>query len=204
MSDFLGRFPFFNISDWLGWSPDWKMPPQCPSYRMDDWSASGNPYRRLLPVCVQRNSAATAGSASSVLCSLASAIIWILLDGSARRDQAIERRALDGRANELIFRAIAQGTALACLNGWPATRSRRPAKRRCSQRLKPPPPPCPSFQRNSHCWPCRRVRASRFELHGSMRSCATPPSSIGTASSRMCSRHARAALPTSADVRAVQ
>jgi len=44
-------------------------------------------------------------------------IIWILLDGSARRDLAIERRALDGRANELMVRAVMPGSALACLNG---------------------------------------------------------------------------------------
>src|SRR3954447_11219149 len=45
------------------------------------------------------------------------AITWLLLDGSARRDLAIERRALDGRANELMVRAIMPGSALACLNG---------------------------------------------------------------------------------------
>src|SRR3954469_19388572 len=45
------------------------------------------------------------------------AITWILLDGSARRDLAIERHALDGRANELMLRAIMPGSALACLNG---------------------------------------------------------------------------------------
>src|SRR3954447_17714920 len=44
-------------------------------------------------------------------------ITWLLLDGSARRDLAIERRALDGRANELMVRAIMPGSALACLNG---------------------------------------------------------------------------------------
>jgi hypothetical protein len=44
-------------------------------------------------------------------------ITWILLDSSARRDLAIERRALDGRANELMVRAIMPGSALACLNG---------------------------------------------------------------------------------------
>jgi hypothetical protein len=44
-------------------------------------------------------------------------IAWILLDSSVRRDLAVERRALDGRANELMVRAIIPGSALACLNG---------------------------------------------------------------------------------------
>src|SRR3954471_24015835 len=48
---------------------------------------------------------------------LAVGITWILLDGSARRDLATERHALDGRANELMLRAIMPGSALACLDG---------------------------------------------------------------------------------------
>ncbi len=41
---------------------------------------------------------------------------WFLLDGSTRRDLALERRMLDARASELTARAIAPGSALACLN----------------------------------------------------------------------------------------
>lgn len=48
---------------------------------------------------------------------LAVGITWILLDNSVRRDLAVERRALDRRANELMVRAIIPGSALACLNG---------------------------------------------------------------------------------------
>src|SRR5438105_1466422 len=42
---------------------------------------------------------------------------WMLLDGSSRRDLAAERRALDVRALELTARAVAPGSALACLDG---------------------------------------------------------------------------------------
>ena len=44
-------------------------------------------------------------------------VTWFVLDGSLKRDLAIERQALDARASELTARAIAPGSALACLDG---------------------------------------------------------------------------------------
>ncbi len=41
---------------------------------------------------------------------------WAVLDGSARRDVAAERRALDSRMHELLIRAAVPGSALACLD----------------------------------------------------------------------------------------
>lgn len=44
------------------------------------------------------------------------AVGWTWLDYSILRERFAERRALDARANELTARAIAPGSALACLN----------------------------------------------------------------------------------------
>jgi hypothetical protein len=43
-------------------------------------------------------------------------LVWAWLDTSMLREYAAERRALDARATELTARAIAPGSALACLN----------------------------------------------------------------------------------------
>ncbi len=43
-------------------------------------------------------------------------LVWAWLDASMLREYAAERRALDARASELTARAIAPGSALACLN----------------------------------------------------------------------------------------
>ena len=43
-------------------------------------------------------------------------LAWAWLDYSVMRDQVAERRALDARAAELTARAIAPGSALACLD----------------------------------------------------------------------------------------
>jgi hypothetical protein len=43
-------------------------------------------------------------------------LVWAWLDSSMLREYAAERRALDARATELTARAIAPGSALACLN----------------------------------------------------------------------------------------
>jgi hypothetical protein len=43
-------------------------------------------------------------------------LVWAWLDYSMLREYAAERRALDARASELTARAIAPGSALACLN----------------------------------------------------------------------------------------
>jgi len=47
---------------------------------------------------------------------IVAALAWAWLDYSVMRDQFAERRALDGRAAELTSRAIAPGSALACLD----------------------------------------------------------------------------------------
>jgi hypothetical protein len=41
---------------------------------------------------------------------------WAVLEGSVRRDVVTEQRALDERAHELLMRAAAPGSALACLD----------------------------------------------------------------------------------------
>src|SRR2546430_10890211 len=43
-------------------------------------------------------------------------LAWALLDRSLIRDQIAERRVLEARAGELTLRAIAPGSALACLD----------------------------------------------------------------------------------------
>jgi hypothetical protein len=57
------------------------------------------------------------GNLSRVALVLIGALLALtLLDRSSLRDLAAERRALEARANELIARAIAPGSALACLD----------------------------------------------------------------------------------------
>jgi hypothetical protein len=43
-------------------------------------------------------------------------LVWLLLERSDIRDHALERRVLDARASDLTMRAIAPGSALACLD----------------------------------------------------------------------------------------
>jgi hypothetical protein len=54
--------------------------------------------------------------ACAALVLVGAAVTWFILDGSGRRELAAERRALDARALELAGRAIAPGSALACLD----------------------------------------------------------------------------------------
>jgi hypothetical protein len=50
------------------------------------------------------------------LLAIGAAVAWMWFDGAIQRDLAIERRALDVRATELMARTITPGSALACLN----------------------------------------------------------------------------------------
>jgi hypothetical protein len=47
---------------------------------------------------------------------IAALLAWVLIDRSAMREAAAERRALEARTTELTARAIAPGSALACLD----------------------------------------------------------------------------------------
>jgi hypothetical protein len=118
MSDFLGRFPFFNISDWLGWSPDWKMPATM-SF-LPEWMIGALAAILVLSCLFAFSRVARAtrnrGLGFVGLVLIGAAIVWIVFGGSSRRDHAAERLALDARAAQLTLRAMAQGTALACLN----------------------------------------------------------------------------------------
>ena len=74
------------------------------------------------------------------------------LDAAAVRDHGAERRALETRAAELTAQALAPGSALACLEHWPARVSRPPAKRRSLPRRRPWRAPPPMSRRGSRSW----------------------------------------------------
>jgi hypothetical protein len=104
MSDFLGRFPSL---DSLAAMPVW---------------IAGAVAAIIVVACLLAFSRAgrerMVGGVNRIgLIIIGAAITWILLDGSARRDLAAERRALDARATDLMVRATLPGSALACLNG---------------------------------------------------------------------------------------
>jgi hypothetical protein len=52
----------------------------------------------------------------SVLVLVGAMLAWVLLDTASIREQSAERRAVEARAAELTARAIAPGSALACLD----------------------------------------------------------------------------------------
>jgi hypothetical protein len=102
MSDFLGRLPSF---DTVAATPVWL----------------AGAVAAVIVVCLLAFNRAgrermIGGLGRIALILLGAAITWILLDGSARRDLASERRALDARATDLTVRAIMPGSALACLS----------------------------------------------------------------------------------------
>ena len=55
-------------------------------------------------------------SARVALVLVGASVSWIMLAGASRPDVAAERRALDARVQELQTRAVAPGSALACLD----------------------------------------------------------------------------------------
>src|SRR5262245_26081529 len=84
------------------------------------WTA-GAAAALIVVVCVlvfnRANREGVFGALARVtLVMIGAAASWAALDGSARNDVIAERRALDGRMQELLIRAAVPGSALACLD----------------------------------------------------------------------------------------
>jgi hypothetical protein len=116
MSDFFGRFPFFDTSDLFGQFSF--LPAGIPA--IPEWMI-GALAAVILLACVFAFSrvarlALKRGLSTVGLVLIGVGIAWVVFGGPSRRDLAAERLALDARAAELTLRAIAPGSALSCLH----------------------------------------------------------------------------------------
>src|SRR6267378_2797729 len=106
MSAFLGRFPGLDPATGMLSLPLW---------------AGGAAAALFVVLCLLAFSRAgregvIGGLARVALVLIGASVTLIFFDGSAKRDLAAERRALDARALDLLTQAVLPGSALACLD----------------------------------------------------------------------------------------
>ena len=106
MSAFFGRFPGLDPATGMLSLPLW---------------AGGAAAALFVVLCLLAFSragreGAIGGLARLALVLIGASVTLVFFDGSAKRDLAAERRALDARALDLLTRAALPGSALACLD----------------------------------------------------------------------------------------
>jgi hypothetical protein len=77
---------------------------------------------------------------------------WWAIDHFARRDFLAERQALDARAFELTARAMAPGSALACLDAMAGDVVEDACEKALFASPRQPPLPFPMLPRSSRSW----------------------------------------------------